>query len=667
MFGFTRTSRASRGRDLPAQHLSRLRSRFGVEVLESRDVPATFTWTGEGNNTRWDNVDNWDTKAIPQSGDVADIYGANAKVLVAADVSGVSVILRAGTLSVDSGSTLNAPSFAQSGGVVDGAGILKIQNGRFEAGSQRGSGVTVVQPNGKFQLGTGTNTSALIELAESRTLRAEGGIVQESKASLRLADTSVLQVAADGLYTIQDFTFGSVQSILAGPGSGMKVQIDAGGRFVNEDNDDTFQIDAPVVNRGTLEAIGQAATILIQNVSDLGGTIRIAPTSTVKISPWSSYPLPDGGTESLKAYLGSDGGLRVESIGGAGGKLALSNAVQLSGNLTAANGANVTVTHGTTVTAGSGDEDIGVTGGATLTTTSATFNCIGISVAANSTWNIEGGTGSNNEFNNVSITNSGTTNWNGSDLVLSAASTLTNNANANFYANVTQGKLTAASFTDFKNDGTLRVSSNDEQTVTFGARILNTGTILVGFGSMLDVTVADADIGVGVKSGIVSTGGMISLENTSTLRSGSIFVGGGDLLYRGTSTIKVATKLTVDAGKVRGELAGSRLDVVGDFVLGNGAKVYILASSKTEHNVIAVTGAATIDGSFYFSSVNGYNPSGDVITPITYGSSNGGKFAAVYGAEAKDVAYNAGDITIAWPNEPGPEPEPGPGSEVLPV
>lgn len=628
--------------------------RLGVEVLEPREVPAVLAWTGEGNDSLWSNAKNWDTKSVPQTGDSVRIDAPGKVVQVLSDVSVMEVLLTSGFLNIGTSRTLTVPFlFTQYGGTVDGAGTLNLKTGHLFGGVQQGTGVTTLLANGEATFSSVNNDTAVFELAGSRTFRIDGKAIQEASANVRLSGASTLRVTAEASYTVDDFAAGTVQRISAGSGSDMRVQIDAGGRFVTNDNDDLFQIDAPVFNRGTIEVTGQSATVTLQGASDLGGTIRIAPTSSFKVNPWTAFSLPGGGVGPATTQLGAAGGLRVESIGAAGGNFSLGNSIQMTGNLVAAAGAFVTV-KGTATITGSGSETITVGGESTLTTTGAKFYCVGLSIAANSTWNIEGGTGSTTEFYGVPIANSGTTNWNGSDIVLEAGTTLTNSANATFDIRV-GGTLTAAPFTDIANAGLLRVATTeDKQVVTIGARILNTGTLEVGSDSTLHVNVTKSAIGAGRQAGIVSTQGSIVLASGATLRSRDIFVGGGELTYKIGSIVDVDSTFTVDAGTLRSAVGIGALDVRCNlFTLGANAKVKIQARAANQYDTISVNGPMSIGGTLEFAAIDGYEPAaGDVVKWLTFPftAQGSGKFAAVTGVAADNVKYNPTDNSIVWTN-----------------
>lgn len=628
------------------------RTNLGVEVLEARDVPAICDWVGNGQTEQWDDAGNWKAGVVPVIGDTVFIdYDDDTKsVVLIENVTGISCDLRRGTLYIGAETTFATTSFSQSGGTVIGAGTLSTSKGDFSGGTQSGKGTTIVAANGTADFSTPDGVPYALQLAGSRTFRIEGQATQRSGVDIRLVDTSVLQVASNATYTVEDFGAGTVRCIEAGAGAGMRLQIDSGGRFVNADSGDLFQIKTPVLSRGTIDVGGQNATTAIYAASDLGGTIRIASTSDLKV------------TSSAQSSLGGGiggAGLTIDASGLAGGTLVLAGSHLLDGTVSAKNSVTISIPEGVEL---SGAGTLSLEAGASLNSVATKFAFCGtLSIGQNAKWSILPSSVPNatTELVGVQLVNAGSIDWSGTNIVLGDGAGISNQANATFLVSADKSSkvsLTGLAGTDFLNAGTLKFSNVDhEQDVAIGIRVMNSGTVYIGEGTKLQLTVALGNIGAGQKSSLVSTGGQVLLKNSATLEAVvGVYIDGGEFNYITQGTV-IAPTFTLNKGKLRClHTDPARLDITGDFVIGGAAKVYIRASGTgaNEVDLLAVTGKVTFAGSLIFTAIGTFDPkAGDIVKPITFGQT-AGKFVAFQGVPNNAANYNATDFTLEWPAEP---------------
>lgn len=136
-------------------------------------VPCTVSWDGGAGTKSWHDADNWSTDAVPGSRDKVCITQAGASVVFsegAVTVAGMdmsqslkvtggatltvgssldssitgAIAIDAGTLELDSASTLNPSSIEQVGGTLGGSSALRPVSYSWLQGDQTGSGSMVV-------------------------------------------------------------------------------------------------------------------------------------------------------------------------------------------------------------------------------------------------------------------------------------------------------------------------------------------------------------------------------------------------------------------------------------------------------------------------------------------------------------------------------------------
>jgi hypothetical protein len=179
----------------------------------------------------------------------------------------------------------------------------------------------------------------------------------------------------------------------------------------------------------------------------------------------------------------------------------------------------------------------------------------------------------------------------------------------------------------------------------------NAGTVVIGPGTNSALTATGA--------GYTQSGGTTSLSvATSKLvtsgASGDVAINGGTL--KGLGTVETAAGNTVtNAGQVAPGLSPGSLAVTSAYQSAVAGKLQIEVGGTTVgtgYDRLAVTGAATLNGTLAITTLNGFNPAiGDSFTILT-ASSVSGTFSNVTGAKipgggkAYAVHYNASNVTL---------------------
>ena len=235
--------------------------RLRIEALEQRQLLSTVAWTGGGNDSNWDNPQNWNTQAVPAAGNdvVIDTGSSAATVTInTGDAESVNSLttggndtlsITGGSLTVAANSTLGG-SLAMTGGslTASGEGITLTVNGSTtvsnanlsaEAGAtlslpnlvsyssvtEGNGGIIEIASNTLEATGTGStlamdNLTALTEGNSDDTLTVEaqaGGTV--TLPALAEIDTGTVDLVSDGTGSVLEIS--ALTSVSAGGGSGV--------------------------------------------------------------------------------------------------------------------------------------------------------------------------------------------------------------------------------------------------------------------------------------------------------------------------------------------------------------------------------------------------------------------------------------------------------------
>jgi autotransporter-associated beta strand protein len=168
------------------------------------------------------------------------------------------------------------------------------------------------------------------------------------------------------------------------------------------------------------------------------------------------------------------------------------------------------------------------------------------------------------------------------------------------------GVISGAGALNKQGGGTLTVSGNN--TYAGDTNVL-TGTLALGGSDRANTGV------VNISSGATYRGSAGSFTNSG--------------IIAGNGTLDVAATSFTNAGTLRpgGTGAIGTLTVAGNATLASSSLIDIEAQSAASHDVLAVTGAAALNGNLNVTPINGYAPAnGDVLTPLTYANRSGTVF-----------------------------------------
>jgi hypothetical protein len=140
--------------------------------------------------------------------------------------------------------------------------------------------------------------------------------------------------------------------------------------------------------------------------------------------------------------------------------------------------------------------------------------------------------------------------------------------------------------------------------------------------------------------------GVVNISSGATYRgSAGSFTNSG--IIAGNGTLDVAATSFTNAGTLRpgGTGAIGTLTVAGNATLASSSLIDIEAQSAASHDVLAITGAAALNGNLNVTPINGYAPAnGDTLTPLTYASRSG----TVFVPGTWLPTYNPGSLSLGF-------------------
>lgn len=413
---------------------------------------------------------------------------------------------------------------------------------------------------------------------------------------------------------------------------------------------------------GTMSASGNvnnSGVLTLTSTAALGATITSPSTLTNNAGGIINIEAGSGGARTLNTTgFVNDGTVNVN---------ASTTLNATSGTYT--NNGSMTVAGGTTITMGGG-------GVLSFNQNAGTLNLLGNFVSNGETFNYNGGTisGSDIQLNGGSL-NLATPNAGRFDMITTvnhSGNTSSNQAIDIIGSPNGTGTLSASGA--FSNSGIITMTSTAATGATISSPSLVTnnsdGQIIINPGSggartitasltndgLLDV---NAHTTVNAPSGTLTNRGMfdiasgaeiiISGSGTVTLNNDGGTITGGGILDLNSSDVVVNNGITAP-----GSSAGT-LTVQGNWNQGSGGQLQIEVggtNAGVDHDVLAITGAANLDGALHVSLINGFTPSvGDSFTILTATGGVSGRFSQItypqLGGAAKPVIeYQANAVII---------------------
>jgi len=613
-----------------------------ISFQGNRSLQGTNAWSGSG------------TLAI----------GPTATLRAAATLTVADLQLAGGTYA---GSATVTSSAWLAGGRLVGPGSLTLVVGAV--GTLGGStSVSLTLTNGYHLVNDGTlTTTTNLSSGVVTTVVFTDGATLENAGTLNMTDYAqfvALDKTADAMVNDAAATVSYVGSARAwitvpfsnqgsasvsgsstlelGPGIGMDsgTYLTAAGSTLDVTGARTLGASAAIDSSGLLTigsggALASMSPVAVPSFSLAGGTFRGSLTATNDLQlatgtlAGGTVMLSAGGSGTLGSIGGTltlAGGERLRNLGslatvpapGAGPR------IRLVGSSTLENASNLTLADGAQVTADtSGDvlvNDAGATvayAGTTWATVDAPFDNVGTLMMSGA-----GGLRLGDLTNLVSGTlTGGTYAVDSGRLVL--PSTVTVNA-----ATVTVGTkalIRTAGLGAFRsltqNAGSLTVVG----TLTVDSSVLNTGTLTVATGGVLDVGGFSQGVGGATT---VATGATLQSDRLATR---AIDLTGGTLTGNGTLGGVVTTAgAVVQPGQAAGPLVVSGTDTMGPgSTLSIG--VYGPSAPGTDFGQLSVTGKATVGGTLVISTATGFQPATGATYEIVTSAARVGRFSKVTG------------------------------------
>jgi hypothetical protein len=520
------------------------------------------------------------------------------------------VALSSGTLNLaNTEGSSTADSYDQSSGTLTGTSDLTVTgsatwNGGTISGTNGGEFFDANSAGDDLNLG-GTSGKTLT----GRTLRytgalnwTDGNITVFSDATIEIDGADVFNANADG------------HSIAAGAGSIV--------------NDGLFIVDVPstlTLTGNSLSFVNNATLSIVSGTLDLSGssdsthtgaTLTVAPGAVLDFSS-GTHDLDDATTYDTDTGLFSGGTVNLDgeyNLAPGGSTTVIGGTVNLTGNVPGDLG-DVALSSGTlnlantegSSTADSYDQSSGtLTGTSDLTVTgSATWNGGTISGtnggeffdanSAGDDLNLGGTSGKTLTGRTLRYT--GALNWTDGNITVFSDATIEIDGADVFNANA-DGHSVAAGAGSLENAGTLNVSV--PSTLTFTGNnlaLLNSGTITIVAGQLQLTSNAD----------FVQTAGLTQLSGGTISSTTHLAIQGGQLSGTGT----VSADVLSDGGLVAPGGPIGTLVIDGDYTQSPASTLAIDIGGTTpdvEHDVLAVSGSVTLDGTLGMTLQNGHVP-----------------------------------------------------------
>lgn len=500
------------------------RRRPQLELLEDRLVPAVVTWVGGSGD--WDTPSHWSTGSLPTPADdvlintpsVTVTHSQSANDSVRTLTSRALLDFSAGSLSLETTSTLSA-GLIFSGGTLTGPGNLTIlRKLDWTGGTMSGSGATTLAPGCTVSI-DGNSSVAMIE----RTLTNMSVATWSGSNDLYLQDGAVFKNAAGASFLVKNnhtvFNNGGTSPMFINNGS-----------FIKSSSTGTTTMGVPFTSTSLLD-IQSGELLLNGGTNNLGGTV--IGNGTLAFGPSStqvSGVFGVNGTVEIddSATVSFDSSIHIKNLNLSGGIL-------------------------------TGLGTVTINPGGQLNWSGGTMSGIGTTVvSAGAVLNLSGSDSEN--LSGRTLNNLGRATWSGdNDLSLQDGALLINGPGATFLVTNDRTILNKGGTSPmFSNAGGF-VKMASTGTTTLGVPFTNTGSLSIlsgrlllgGAGNKLAGTVSNAgtlDFGSSSTSvvGSFTATGPVNLGSTASVSFDSSAIlrilnqSGGTLTGKGTVTISGA-------------------------------------------------------------------------------------------------------------------------------
>ncbi|WP_107667239.1 hypothetical protein [Cyanothece sp. BG0011] len=556
-------------------------------------------WDGDEGNGLWSFATNWDNDTPLADNDDIEIGSGFGTTIFNGQINGQNTLtigtltsqsalqvsagtltatntfdvddnltLSNGTLELNGTSTVN--TFTQTGGTLEGSGVLTISgNAEWNGGTQRGTGTTEV--DGTLTFG-GTGQKILGGNGESRTLDINNGAIWNSTSNLFLQGDSIINNNLGSTFDIQEDSNGNLGIF---NNIGVNNTFNNAGTLVKSAGDDRFTIGTVFNNTGTVEANN--------GILDLGGggdhTGDFQGTATLEFG---------GGTHNLNSGSSVTGDVDITF-----GTVNVNTGATYNTNRTDISNGTWEIVSVATI--GTGSQTGGTITGAGNLQVTGDFDWDGGTQAGTGTTEVDGtltfgGTGQkilggNGESRTLEINNGAI--WNStSNLFLQGDSIINNNLGSTFdiqedstgfigiFNNIGVNNT-------FNNAGTLVKSAGDDR-FTIGTVFNNTGTVEANNG-ILDLGGGGDHTGDFQGTATLEFGG-----GTHNLNSGSSVTGDVDITF---GTVNVNTGATYNTNRT--DISNGTWEIVSVATIGTGSQT---GGTITGAGNLQVTGDFDWDG-----------------------------------------------------------------------
>jgi hypothetical protein len=259
---------------------------------------ASITWTGGGGNSNWSNAANWGGTSVDGSNVLnVNLAGAGVTYDAASGSTSVASISNIGGLAVSGGilgisGAISMPSYAQTGGTLNGAGSLAVTSNFSKSGGTialsgpisitQSSGNLVFGNDAPLMLGAINTTSGNIDIDTTGGIFTSAAPIVANAGAISLIAHSPISIGSGGLNATGGITLNALT-----PGGGS-----------------TITLDGAVVAGGVVSVAAYGA--VNQNAGIQGQSISVGSSSgNIIVASGAVSSVPAGGSISYSAIAGS--------------------------------------------------------------------------------------------------------------------------------------------------------------------------------------------------------------------------------------------------------------------------------------------------------------------------------------------------------------------------
>lgn len=569
-------------------------------------------WTRNASGN-WDDATAWSTGQLPQPGQdvVIDVAGAitvtirtGSTISINTVHSAESLVIAGGSLSIDSASDIQG-TLTQSSGTLTGDGDLSV------AGVVTWSGGTMSGLGRTIAAGGLSITGSAIKTLSGRHLENRAAGIWTGTGNIASGNGARLTNGTDATLTIQNdrtlqFSLGGTIPTLSNAGL-----------LVKNASTATTTLQALLDNAGTVDV--QSGTLVLEGGTS-SGTFQVQPAATLRFARISTQPAT--GTHNLDVGSRMVGAGTVDFAGGtatSNGTLAVTGTTSVTGGVLNQN-SDATI-GALTISSGAlgGSATLNVTG--PLTWTGGAMQDTGRTTALGPL-TIDGAAAKS--LNGRALDNAGLATWSGSgNISTTNGAAITNLAGASFSIQNDQNLtvVTGGTIPTFANAGAL-IKTGSAGTTSIATAFTNTGSVEVASGTL------KLTRGYTQTAGLTKlSGGGLAGTNNSTLFSlqGGLLTGTGVL----TGSLSNAGRVEVGGAGMLGTLS-----ITGTYTqLASGTLAVEVGGGATcsGFDRLAVTGKATLAGSFGVRLLSPCDPAAGQNFVIVSFASRTGDFSTVTG------------------------------------